>query len=151
LWPESTDVQALTSLRRELHHLQRSSRLHALVDVGTRTLAWRDAASVSVDVADFESAADRGVQGDRTALQAAARLYTGDLLPDCTGEWISRPAVVLAGPASPGNTITTLADSHCRPMPPSSTIGALGGAGSVGGGSAGGSGTGGGSEGSGSG
>ena len=88
LWPESGDVQALTNLRRELHLLQRSPRLHALVDVGSRTLAWRAAASVSVDVADFETAADRGIQGDRSALQEAARLDKGELLPDCAGEWI---------------------------------------------------------------
>ena len=88
LWPESTDVQALTNLRRELHHLQRSPKLYSLIDVGTRTLAWRDAASSAVDVVGFETAAARGIEGDRTALREAARLYTGDLLPDCSGEWI---------------------------------------------------------------
>jgi DNA-binding SARP family transcriptional activator len=28
------------------------------------------------------------LQGDRAALQEAAALYKGDLLPDCTAEWI---------------------------------------------------------------
>ena len=88
LWPESSDEQALTNLRRELHHLQRSPNLHALVDVGTRTLAWRDAASATVDVAGFTAAADRGLEDSRDALQEAARLYKGDLLPACAGEWI---------------------------------------------------------------
>jgi DNA-binding SARP family transcriptional activator len=88
LWPESSDEQALTNLRRELHHLQRSPHLHALVDVGSRTLAWRDAASAIVDVAGFEAAADRGLEDSRSALQEAARLYKGDLLPACAGEWI---------------------------------------------------------------
>ena len=88
LWPESSDEQALTNLRRELHHLQRSPILHALVDVGSRTLAWRDAASATVDVAGFTAAADRGLEDSRSALQEAARLYKGDLLPACAGEWI---------------------------------------------------------------
>src|ERR1051325_1927604 len=40
LWPESTDVQALTNLRRELHHLREDwPRLDALVDAGSRPLA----------------------------------------------------------------------------------------------------------------
>jgi DNA-binding SARP family transcriptional activator len=88
LWPESSDEQALTNLRRELHHLQRSPRLYALVDVGSRTLAWRDAAAATVDVPGFEAAVDRGLEGDRVALQEAARVYKGDLLPDCAGDWI---------------------------------------------------------------
>jgi DNA-binding SARP family transcriptional activator len=88
LWPESTDVQALTNLRRELHHLQKSVALHPLVDVGSRTLAWRQAPSVVVDVVAFETAANRAAEGDPKALQEAARLYKADLLPECAGEWI---------------------------------------------------------------
>lgn len=89
LWPESSDAQALTNLRRELHHLREvSPGLEALVDVGSRTLAWRDDAGVPVDIVAFEQAADRGLAGDRVALQDAARLYLGDLLPDITVEWI---------------------------------------------------------------
>jgi DNA-binding SARP family transcriptional activator len=89
LWPESSDAQALTNLRRELHHLRDAwPGLEALIDVGSRTLAWRDDTRVSVDILAFEQAADRGLAGDRAALQDAARLYQGDLLPDITVEWI---------------------------------------------------------------
>jgi DNA-binding SARP family transcriptional activator len=89
LWPESSDVQALTNLRRELHHLRESwPGLDSLVETGSRTLAWLGRAGVTVDLEVFESACDRGVTGDRAALQEAAGLYKGDLLPDCTGEWI---------------------------------------------------------------
>jgi DNA-binding SARP family transcriptional activator len=88
LWPESTDAQALTNLRRELHHLREGfPALDALVDAGTRTLAW-SGDEQAVDVVAFERAADRGVEGDRVALQNAARLYRGDLLPECMAEWI---------------------------------------------------------------
>ena len=90
LWPESSDAQALTNLRRELHHLRDAwPRLDALVDAGSRTLGWRGAKGTVVDVAAFEAAADRGLEGDRAALEDAARLYQGDLLPDCEGEWIA--------------------------------------------------------------
>jgi DNA-binding SARP family transcriptional activator/predicted ATPase len=89
LWPDSTDVQALTNLRRELHHLREHwPNLDALVDGASRTLAWRQDASASVDVAAFEAASDRGLAGDREALREAAALYRGDLLPDVSGEWI---------------------------------------------------------------
>ena len=89
LWPESNDAQALTNLRRELHHLRDAwPGLEALIDVGSRTLAWRDDAGVPVDIIAFEQAADRGLAGDRAALHDAARLYQGDLLPDITVEWI---------------------------------------------------------------
>lgn len=89
LWPESSDAQALTNLRRELHHLREGwPRLDALVDAGSRTLAWRGEAGAIVDLVVFEAAADRGLEGDRAALQEAARLYKGDLLPDCASEWI---------------------------------------------------------------
>jgi DNA-binding SARP family transcriptional activator len=89
LWPDSTDVQALTNLRRELHHLREAwPALDACVRADSRTLGWRDDTRAIVDVVVFEAAADRGLQGDRSALQDAAALYKGDLLPDCTAEWI---------------------------------------------------------------
>jgi DNA-binding SARP family transcriptional activator len=89
LWPESTDVQALTNLRRELHHLREGwPAVEACIVSGSRTLMWRDDGPAVVDVVAFEGAADRGVQGDRAALQEAAALYKGAVLPDCTAEWI---------------------------------------------------------------
>ena len=89
LWPDSTDAQALTNLRREWHHLRENwPQIDTFVDAGTRTLGWRTDASPALDVRDFERAASRGLQGDRKALDEAARLYRGDLLPDCADEWI---------------------------------------------------------------
>ncbi|HVH26612.1 MAG TPA: AAA family ATPase [Vicinamibacterales bacterium] len=89
LWPESGDGQALTNLRRELHHLREGwPMLDALIDAGSRTLAWQREAGAIVDLVAFEAAADRGLQGHRASLQEAARLYQGDLLPECAGEWI---------------------------------------------------------------
>jgi DNA-binding SARP family transcriptional activator len=89
LWPESSDAQALTNLRRELHHLRDTRpRLDALVASGSRTLALRPEAAAAVDLVVFEAAADRGLAGDAAALREAARLYKGDVLPGSVGEWI---------------------------------------------------------------
>jgi DNA-binding SARP family transcriptional activator len=88
LWPESTDTQSLTNLRRELHHLREGwPSLDALIDAGSRTLCWRDT-RIIVDVLAFHEAAERGLAGDRTALVEAARLYRGDLLPETAADWI---------------------------------------------------------------
>ncbi len=89
LWPESGDAQALTNLRRELHHLrEHCPELGALVIDEGRTIGWRSSARTHVDLLAFEQLAERGSRGDRTALAEAARLYQGDLLPDCADEWI---------------------------------------------------------------
>ena len=107
LWPDSTDPQALTNLRRELHHLREAwPELEALVEAGTRTLRWR---GTDVDVIAFEAAADRGRGGDREALLQAARLYTGDLLPECAAEWITSSRDTLRQRAV--RTLTRLAAS----------------------------------------
>jgi DNA-binding SARP family transcriptional activator len=89
LWPESTDAQALTNLRRELHHLRDSwPALDDAIDAASRTIGWRHNSNTTVDILEFESAAARGIGGERSALLDAAASYVGDLLPDCTGEWI---------------------------------------------------------------
>jgi DNA-binding SARP family transcriptional activator len=89
LWPESSDAQALTNLRRELHHLgDGCPSLAALVEAGSRTLSWCRRAGTTVDLVAFETAAAGGAGGDGAALREAARLYKGDLLPGCTAGWI---------------------------------------------------------------
>src|SRR6476620_2104867 len=60
LWPDSTDVQAQTNLRRELHHLREAwPKLEALIAAESRTLAWSDHPSAMLDVVAFERAADK--------------------------------------------------------------------------------------------
>ncbi len=88
LWPDSTDTQALTNLRREWHHLRDTwPEIDGALDAGARVFTWRGPAPVS-DVALFTEAADRGLKGDRERLETAATLYRGDLLPDCRDEWL---------------------------------------------------------------
>lgn len=96
-WPDSPDGQALTNLRRELHHLRRA--LHdspSLVVTGT-DLCWRDGDGVRVDVRQFEieghaarDAADRG-DGLGAARHATAALhaYGGAFLPGHDDQWVA--------------------------------------------------------------
>ena len=85
LWPESTEPQARTNLRRELHHVREHwPELDRLIDANSGTLAWRG----DDDVSAFERAVERGLAGDRVALAEAARTYKGDVLPDVAGDWI---------------------------------------------------------------
>lgn len=89
IWPDSTDSQALTNLRRELHHLREAwPELEALIAAGSRTLSWSADSGTIADVIAFEGAAERGLAGDDRSLVEAARWYRGDLLPDCSAEWI---------------------------------------------------------------
>ncbi len=93
LWPDSTEKQALTNLRQLLHHL-RSALPDAdqYVHADTQTMQWRTDATVTLDVAEFESAIARAEDADdadvRPALEEAVGWYGGKLLPSCYEEWI---------------------------------------------------------------
>jgi len=40
-WPDSTDAQSLTKLRRELHHLRHAlPEVEPILVIGSRRLAW---------------------------------------------------------------------------------------------------------------
>jgi len=89
LWPDSTDGQALTNLRRELHHLRQVfPEIETALDSGTRTLEW-SRSRVVLDVDEFRSAVEDGLKGRRDRLEAAVALYKGDLLPESDDEWIA--------------------------------------------------------------
>lgn len=95
-WPDSTDSQARTNLRRELHQLRSLlGEDNALVSEAT-TLAWQDVEGCRVDVRMFlrerqsALAAERG--GDLEGLvshgQAAVDAYRGPLLPGWYDDWV---------------------------------------------------------------
>ncbi|HYH32157.1 MAG TPA: AAA family ATPase [Pseudonocardia sp.] len=95
-WPDSTGTQALTNLRRELHHLR-----HVLGDdeslvVTAKDLCWRDTDTCRVDVRAFDlehrAAVDAAGAGDtervlRHGGSALAR-YRGELLPGVFADWL---------------------------------------------------------------
>src|SRR4051812_19746505 len=91
-WPDSTEAQALTNLRRELHYLRKAlPDAEHFLDIRTQTVQWRASDAYSLDVADFAYAlvqADAAEEaGDppklSAALAQAVEIYTGDLLPSC--------------------------------------------------------------------
>jgi DNA-binding SARP family transcriptional activator len=97
-WPESADAQALTNLRRELHHLR------ALVGDGDRSplvvtardLCWRDTAACRSDVGTFGTeraaavAAARSGKPEEAVARAerAVAAYRGEFLPGGYDDWL---------------------------------------------------------------
>jgi DNA-binding SARP family transcriptional activator len=95
-WPESTDAQALTNLRRELHHLRQVLGDERSLVVTSRELCWRDTPTCRVDVRVFDIernaalAAAAADDDDGILVHAAAAIgqYRGDLLPGVYDDWL---------------------------------------------------------------
>jgi DNA-binding SARP family transcriptional activator/tetratricopeptide (TPR) repeat protein len=96
-WPESTDAQARTNLRRELHSLRAGfPHVDTWLTADGGTLLWRLSPDCELDVAVFETAADaaakaRAAGDDATFRRAAATavgLYRGELMPALYDDWI---------------------------------------------------------------
>ena len=93
LWPDSADEQALTNLRRELHHLRQLLGDEPALDVTARELCWHDSATCDVDVREFDrhAAAAFAAADDADALNhavAAIVRYRGELLPGHYDDWL---------------------------------------------------------------
>jgi len=95
LWPSSTDAQALTNLRRELHHLRQTVGDAGSLEITARHLCWRDSEACRVDVRVFErarrAALDAAETDPATGLAqstAALNAYGGDLLPGVYDDWL---------------------------------------------------------------
>ncbi|HEY7697189.1 MAG TPA: BTAD domain-containing putative transcriptional regulator, partial [Vicinamibacteria bacterium] len=94
-WPDSDESQARTNLRQLLHNLRHTvPEADRFLDSDSANLSFRADAPFELDVAEFERAVERAralrsedPSGERAALEEAARLYTGDLLPDVYDEW----------------------------------------------------------------
>ncbi len=96
-WPESTDAQARTNLRRELHQLRAvipEPDAHLTSDASS--VCWRHDAPCRADVVEFQRAAsevaDAQARGDDEGVLAAAEraveVYRGDLLPALYDDWV---------------------------------------------------------------
>ena len=83
LWPDSTESQARTNLRHVLHNLRRAlPEADRFLDVGQRTLRWREEVPVWLDVEAFEQAVAGGRRED------AIEAYRGDLLEGNYDDWV---------------------------------------------------------------
>ena len=95
-WPDSTDAQALTNLRRELHQLRQVLAGEPSLVVTSADLCWRDTETCRVDLRVFaterEAALAAAAGGDdEGVLGHAARAiaeYRGDLLPGVYDDWL---------------------------------------------------------------
>ena len=102
-WPDSTDAQALTNLRRELHHLRHVLGDEPSLVVTSRDLCWRDTATCHVDLRTFaierEAALAAAAAGDSEGIlahaAAAVAQYQGDLLPGVYDDWLLEARSVL--------------------------------------------------------
>ncbi|MFO7635667.1 MAG: AAA family ATPase [Caldilinea sp.] len=86
-WPDTAESQAFTNLRNLLHKLRRvlpELDQHLIADALTIWLP--PAVPIDLDVTRFEVAAAK--VDDPVALEQAAHLYVGDLLPGCYDDWI---------------------------------------------------------------
>ena len=96
LWPESTDAQALTNLRRELHHLRQILGDEPSLVVTPRELCWNDTKTCRVDVRAFDTerkaalvaAAADDDDGILRHAPAAIAAYRGELLPGVYDDWL---------------------------------------------------------------
>lgn len=74
LWPDSTEDQARTNLRRELHSLKKLlPQAEECLLIDSRQLSWRGGKAL-VDVVEFE--------------KGRLECYGGELLPGCYEEWL---------------------------------------------------------------
>jgi DNA-binding SARP family transcriptional activator len=95
-WPESSEQQARTNLRRELHYLRVLLGDDQSLVVEPATLMWREWPTCRVDVCVFRRRRQLALQalaaGDQPAMlehgTAAVEEYRGDLLPGMYDDWV---------------------------------------------------------------
>ena len=93
-WPDSTDAQALTNLRRELHHLRHVLGDEPSLVVTSSDLCWRDTETSCVDIRifDMERKAALAAASDSTRILAhatsAIAQYGGEFLPGMYDDWV---------------------------------------------------------------
>jgi DNA-binding SARP family transcriptional activator/predicted ATPase len=88
LWSDATDADAKANLRRRLHELkQLIPNAARWLRVETKTVQWVQGDGCFFDVAAFQTAITLSPSSQQ-ALEHAASLYQGDLLPSCYDDWI---------------------------------------------------------------
>ena len=91
LWPDSTEAQARTNLRKVIHQIRNSLPAADECLYMTRTaIQWNRNSPYWVDVLELDRMLDRLADdaGDVCSLQRVAELYAGELLPGNYDDWI---------------------------------------------------------------
>jgi DNA-binding SARP family transcriptional activator len=105
-WPDSSEAQARSNLRNLLHRLKEVfPDAIRYFEVGSSGVRLKQAASISIDVAELEAAVARADVADHTgdraaarkALEAAVTIYRGGLLPGQYDDWVVAERERLAG------------------------------------------------------
>ena len=95
-WLDSTESQACTNLRKQLHYLRRAlPDADRFLYTDAKVLEWRSDAPCTLDVDEFEAAVAAAEKAEQAADQARLRasleravdLYHGDLLPGSYEDW----------------------------------------------------------------
>ncbi|KAI9129825.1 BTAD domain-containing putative transcriptional regulator [Acaryochloris sp. CCMEE 5410] len=94
-WPNLTETDAKTNLRRELYRLRQVlPAADQFLKVTARTIQWQPQLPCWLDVAEFEIALaqvtqyEANPQNQIEPLKHALELYQGELLPTCYDDWI---------------------------------------------------------------
>ena len=107
MWPDSTEAQARNSLRQLLHQVRAAwPDADRFVAADATTVSLRPDTDLQLDVQVYQTrliaaaALDDGADplAERAALEHAAGLYRGDLLPASYDDWVTaeRERLVLA-------------------------------------------------------
>jgi len=86
LWPDTTEENAFTSLRKSLNDLRNAlgEEAYRLYAPTSRTLTF-DLSDVFCDLTRFDASV---AKSDEAVLEQAVALYRGALLEDCSEEWV---------------------------------------------------------------
>lgn len=90
-WPDSTEGQAHTNLRKLLHDLRRTlPEPERFLRYADDTIQWNPDSGFHADISELEHLLKRAAADplDRDALTALIDLYAGDLLPGCYDDWV---------------------------------------------------------------
>jgi len=93
-WPDSTEKQAYTNLRKAILALRRAlPDADDCLHINKQTIGWRQELSCTLDVTEFEDALTEAAQSSladqkRDWLERAVTGYRGDLLPGFYDDWL---------------------------------------------------------------
>jgi DNA-binding SARP family transcriptional activator len=91
LWPDSSEAQALTNLRKLVYLITQALPPDcALIQADNQILQWNQSIAISLDVDEFHRllAGEPFAQLPLENLEKAQSLYQGDLLPSCYEDWV---------------------------------------------------------------